>query len=182
MAHYWHDIPTSSTTPDDTVNAIVEIPERSSCKYEYDKEFGIIRLDRVLYTSTHYPADYGFIPQTYADDDDPLDILVLCRERIVPGALVRARVIGVFHMVDGVSMDEKILAVCADDPAYKDITNVDQLPAHLVTEMTHFFEVYKELEGKKTKVMQFQGRADALRIIKECVARYKKKFGKKKPV
>ena len=176
--HYWHDIPPTETKIEQSVHVVIEIPAGSSCKYEYDKQYGIMRLDRVLYTSTHYPANYGFIPRTYADDDDPLDILVLCKETVVPGTLMRVRVIGVFHMVDGTSMDEKILGVSADDPSYKDVTSVSQLPAHVVNEITHFFEVYKELEGKKTKVMQYKDRDDALRIIKESVAKYAKKYAK----
>jgi len=177
---YWHTIPTSETKITETIHAIIEIPEGSSCKYEYDKKYSIMRLDRVLFTSTHYPANYGFIPQTYADDDDPLDVLVLCKESVVPGILMRARVIGVFIMVDGDSMDEKILAVSADDPSYADITHIDQLPQHIINEMTHFFEVYKELEGKKTKVMKFKDAPDALAIIEKCQKKYAQMFGKQK--
>jgi inorganic pyrophosphatase len=176
MTNYWHDIPTTDSVIEEQVNAIIEIPEGSSSKYEYDKKYAIIRLDRVLFTSTHYPANYGFIPQTYADDEDPLDILVLCKEQMVPGVLMRARVIGVFIMVDGDSMDEKIMAVSADDPTFKDITHINQLPKHIIDEMTHFFEVYKELEGKKTKVMKFKDTPDALRIITECQQAYTRKF------
>lgn len=176
MTNYWHDIPTSETTINEHVHAIIEIPEGSSCKYEYDKKYAILRLDRVLFTSTHYPANYGFIPQTYADDNDPLDILVLCKEQMAPGILMRARVIGVFIMVDGDSMDEKIMAVSADDPTFKDITHIGQLPKHIIDEMTHFFEVYKELEGKKTKVMKFKDAPDALKIIAKGQQAYAEKF------
>jgi inorganic pyrophosphatase len=176
MANYWHDIPTTETNIKEHVNAIIEIPEGSSSKYEYDKKYAIIRLDRVLFTSTHYPANYGFIPQTYADDDDPLDILVLCKEQMVPGVLMRARVIGVFIMVDGDSMDEKIMAVSADDPTFTAVTHISQLPKHIIDEMTHFFEVYKELEGKKTKVMKFKDTPDALAIIEKGQKAYAEKF------
>ena len=174
--NYWHAIPTTETQITEAVHAIIEIPAGSSCKYEYDKKYGLLRLDRVLFTSTHYPANYGFLPQTYADDEDPLDILVLCKERVVPGTLMRARVIGVFIMVDGDSMDEKIMAVSCDDPTYKNVTHIDQLPQHILSEMTHFFEVYKELEGKKTKVMKFKDAPDALKIIEKCQHMYREKF------
>lgn len=173
--HYWHDI---EPVTDGGFNAIIEIPAGSSTKFEYDKDYGIFRMDRVLYTSTHYPANYGFIPKTYAEDDDPLDILVLCRKELPTGTLVRARVIGVFHMVDEDSNDEKILAVAMDDPAFKDIMHVDQLPQHIIQQMTHFFEVYKALENKDTKVREFRDAPDANRIIDSCIERYKEKFSK----
>jgi inorganic pyrophosphatase len=176
MENYWHTIPTSEKTIAEQINAVIEIPKGSQNKFEYDKDYGIIRLDRVLFTSTHYPANYGFIPQTYADDDDPLDILVLCTQPMVPGVLMRARAIGVFIMVDGDSFDEKIMAVSDDDPTYKGITHIDQLPKHIIEEMTHFFEVYKELEGKKTKVMKFKNAPEALKVIEKCQAAYKEKF------
>lgn len=176
MNNYWHNIPTTDATIEEYVYAIIEIPEGSQAKFEYDKKHGIIRLDRVLFTSTHYPANYGFIPQTYADDDDPLDILVLCKEAMVPGVLMRARVIGVFIMIDGDSMDEKIMAVSADDPTFKNITHINQLPAHIIDEITHFFDVYKELEGKKTKVMKFKDAPEAITIIKKSQALYSQKF------
>jgi inorganic pyrophosphatase len=172
MKHYWHDIPVTDSTPEDYVYAIVEIPEGSSSKFEYDKKYGIIRLDRVLYTSTHYPSHYGFIPQTYADDSDPLDILVLCKEPMIPGVLMRARVIGVFIMVDGESLDEKIIAVSADDPTYQGTMEIGQLPPHVIDEMMHFFDVYKELEGKRTKVVTKKNRAEALKIIEKCREMY----------
>lgn len=176
---YWHDIPASDSRIEENVFAVVEIPEGSSSKFEYDKKYGIIRLDRVLYTSTHYPANYGFIPQTLADDEDPLDILILCKERMVPGILMRARVIGVAIMVDGADIDEKIIAVSPNDPTYADITSISQLPKHVIDEMTHFFDVYKELEGKKTKVLKVKDRKDAIEIIKKCSDSYLKKFDKR---
>jgi inorganic pyrophosphatase len=176
--NYWHDIPTSEKEIEHHINTIIEIPHGSKAKFEYDKEYGIIRLDRVLFTSTHYPANYGFIPQTYADDNDPLDALVLCTEVMPPGALMRARVIGVFIMVDQGEMDEKILAVSLDDPTYKEIKHVDQIPKHILNEITHFFEVYKALENKETKVTGFKDAKEALKIIKECQEKYAKKFEK----
>ena len=175
--NHWHDIPTAEKKVEDSVFAVIEIPEGSSSKFEYDKNYGIIRLDRVLYTSTHYPANYGFIPRTLAEDDDPLDILVYCKERMVPGILMRARVIGVAIMVDGDDIDEKIVAVSPNDPTYADITSVHQLPKHMIDEMSHFFDVYKELEGKKTKVMKVKDRKDGIRVVKKCMETYNKKFG-----
>jgi inorganic pyrophosphatase len=180
MRNYWHDIPTTETSIEDNVYAIIEIPEGSSCKYEYDKEYGIIRMDRVLFTSTHYPSNYGFIPKTYADDKDPLDILVFCKEHMVPGILARARVIGVAIMVDGEDFDEKIIGVSADDPTFAKVNSIADLPPHLIDEMSHFFDVYKELEGKKTKVLKVKDRKAALEVIKKCQAEYKKYMAKKK--
>ena len=176
--HYWHQIPAQDE--EEIVNAIIEIPSGSFCKYEYDKDYGIIRLDRVLFTSTHYPANYGFIPQTFAEDDDPMDIMVLCRRTVVPGTLMRARIIGVFHMVDQGHNDEKMLAVSADDPTYEKIGHIFQLPEHLVEEITHFFKVYKELENKETSVSKFSGPEVAWRILKESQERYDKLYGDKK--
>lgn len=176
MVDLWHDINVTENKIENFVNAIIEIPSHSSAKFEYDKKYGIMKLDRVLYTSTHYPANYGFIPKTLADDNDPLDILVLCKEKMTPGMLMRASIIGVFMMVDGDEIDEKILAVSPDDPSFKHIKNVKQLPDHLVKEMTHFFEVYKELEGKKTKVMKFKDKEDAIKIVQKCIEAYNKKF------
>ena len=174
--NYWHDIPASDKEIAESVNAIIEIPAGSKAKFEYDKKYGIIQLDRVLFTSTQYPANYGFIPQTFADDNDPLDILVLCSLKVPPGVLMRARVIGVFIMIDQGEMDEKVLAVSADDPTYKNITHMDQIPKHVIKEITHFFEVYKALEGKETKVTGFKDEKEALRIIAECQEKYKKKY------
>jgi inorganic pyrophosphatase len=178
--NYWHDVPTSPGKVEENVYAIIEIPEGSSCKFEYDKEYGIMRLDRVLFTSTHYPANYGFIPQTYADDSDPLDILVLCKETMVPGILMRARILGVAIMVDGSEMDEKIIAVSADDPTYIGFDSINQLPRHVIDEMMHFFDIYKELEGKRTKVLKVKDRTDAIAIVKKCQDNYKKMLSSKK--
>ena len=172
--NYWHDIPATDSDIEKSVFAIIEIPEGSSCKYEYDKEYGIIKLDRVLFTSTHYPTNYGFVPRTYSSDGDPLDILVFCKERMVPGVLMRAKVIGVAIMVDGEEMDEKLISVCADDPTFEKINSINDLPPHLIDEMTHFFDVYKELEGKKTKVLKVKDRDAALQVVKKCQQEYNK--------
>ena len=176
MKNYWHDIPITTTTTKDFVNAIIEIPEGCSNKFEYDKEYGIMRLDRVLFTSTHYPANYGFVPRTLSDDGDPLDILVLSKDPMVPGILMRARPIGVFIMVDGDEIDEKIISVCADDPSFKDVKDINELQPHIISEMTHFFEVYKELEGKKTKVMKTKSCEHALKVIEKCKKVYDEKY------
>ena len=160
----------------DVVDAIIEIPFRSRNKYEVDHDTGKIKLDRVLYTATHYPANYGFIPRTYADDNDPLDVLVLCQEKIISLTLVECYPIGVIKMVDGEEHDEKIIAVAKKDPflnCYQDIT---EIPNHISAEIMHFFEVYKQLEGKQTMVEKVLGRQEAEEIIADCIENYNKKF------
>ena len=157
---------------------VIEISKGCKNKYELDKETGRLKLDRVLYTATHYPANYGFIPRTYAEDNDPLDVLVLCQEDIIPLTLVDCYPIGVLIMIDGNERDEKIIAVAEKDPflnVYKDVT---ELPAHISTEIKHFFEVYKQLEGKQTEVEEFLGRTEAEKIIEKAMASYKEKFNK----
>ncbi len=173
----WHDIKKERITPEKFI-ACIEISKGSKKKYELDKETGMLILDRVLYTSTHYPANYGFIPRTYADDNDPLDVLVLCQEVIDPLTLVECYPIGVIKMIDSDEVDEKIIAIATKDPSlntYKDITN---LPKHTFDEISHFFEVYKNLEGKKTIVKEVLGSKDAKDIIKSCLSLYAKKFEK----
>lgn len=171
----WHDICSSRIQPEDFLS-VIEISKNSTKKYELDKETGLIILDRVLYTSTHYPANYGFIPRTLSDDGDPLDVLLLCDESIDPLVLVRSHPIGVITMIDSGKMDEKIIAVPFGDPTYNDITDISQLPAHIFKEMQHFFRVYKELEGKITDVKEVQDSSVAKRIIIECMERYDKKY------
>lgn len=175
----WHEINPARITPTEFV-AVVEINKGSKAKYELDKETGYLKLDRVLYTSTHYPQNYGFIPLTYADDNDPLDVLILCSEPIIPLTLVRCRPIGIIRMLDRGENDEKIIAVAVDDPTYKDIDNIDMLPSHLFDEIRHFFQVYKALEGRDTVVHQIQGRNLAIDVIKQSMAQYQESFGKKK--
>ncbi|MGN1302014.1 MAG: inorganic diphosphatase [Clostridia bacterium] len=173
----WHDISQERITKDKFVS-VIEISKGCKNKYELDKETGMLKLDRVLYTATHYPANYGFIPRTYADDNDPLDVLVLCQEDIIPLTLVDCYPIGVLIMIDGNQRDEKIIAVAEKDPflnMYKDVT---ELPAHISSEIKHFFEVYKQLEGKKTEVEEFLGRTEAEKIIEKSIANYKAKFNK----
>lgn len=175
MTNIWHDISPSRITPDDFI-AVVEIEKGSKKKYELDKETGHIILDRILYTSTHYPANYGLIPRTYADDGDPLDVLVLSSECLVPLSLVRCYPIGVITMRDQGKMDEKIIAIPFNDPVYNSYKDISELPSHIFNEMRHFFSVYKSLEGKETVVDEEQGSEEARQIISKCLDNYIEKF------
>ncbi|NLZ82706.1 MAG: inorganic diphosphatase [Clostridiales bacterium] len=175
MGNIWHDIYEDRIKPDDFI-AVIEISKGSKKKYELDKETGHMILDRILYTSTHYPANYGFIPRTYGDDYDPLDVLVLCSEAIDPMTLVRCYPIGVMNMIDNGLGDEKIIAIPYNDPTYNLYTHIDDLPSHIFSEMRHFFSVYKELENKETAVNEFGGPEEAKRIIEHCIKNYHKKF------
>lgn len=170
-----HDIAPERVTSRDFI-AVVEIPKGSKVKYEMDKDTGMLRLDRILYTSTHYPANYGFIPRTYADDFDPLDVLILCSETIYPMTLVRCYPIGVIRMIDGGRLDEKIIGIPFDDPSYNVFTEVDQLPEHIFEEMKHFFSVYKELEHKDTVVNEVSGSGEAIQIIDKSIIAYQEKY------
>ena len=171
----WHDIdPTEIGAHEFT--AVIEIPKGSQCKYELDKHTGLLRLDRVLYTSTHYPANYGFIPRTYADDGDPLDVLVLCSMTLYPLTLVTARPIGVMRMIDSGKLDDKIIAVPIGDPTYHGITSIDELPPHIFDEIMHFFTVYKQLENKQTAVKELFNRKEAEDIIAQCIDCYNQTF------
>jgi len=176
MNNIWHHIDPRRITPEDLV-AFIEIEKGSKNKYELDKETGLLFLDRILYTSTHYPANYGMIPRTLAGDDDPLDILVLCSETIRPGSLIRCRPIGSITMEDGGSLDEKIIAVPFGDPNYNHYHSIFELPVHVTNEMRHFFTVYKNLEGKATVVSDRQGPEEAKAIIERSKAAYEKLFG-----
>ncbi len=167
----WHDISPKRISKDDFI-AIVEIQRGSKCKYELDKETGLLKLDRILYTSTHYPANYGFIPRTYAEDYDPLDVLVLCSEDIHPLTEVRCYPIGVISMIDSGNPDEKIIAIPFDDPTYNVYQDISEVPAHIFDEMMHFFRVYKALEGKETSVNEIQGRQAAQDIITKSLESY----------
>lgn len=171
----WHDIDEKEIAPE-CFSAVVEIPKNSQCKYELDKKTGALRLDRVLYTSTHYPANYGFIPRTYADDGDPLDVLVLCSPPVYPLTLVRVRPIGVIQMIDTGAMDDKIIAVPVFEPTADGYNDVDDLPAHIFDEIMHFFSVYKQLENKETAIKSLSGREKALEIIEKAIADYKNIF------
>lgn len=167
----WHDIDPKRITPEDFV-AVIEIPKGSKKKYELDKETGLIILDRVLYTSTHYPANYGFIPRSYGDDGDPLDVLVICSEVLEPLTLVRCYPIGYISMLDGGKRDEKIIAIPFADPTYNDIHDIMDLPAHVFDEMAHFFTVYKALEGKEAMAGDVNGREAAVGVIKDALDHY----------
>ena len=171
----WHDIDKSRINAEDFI-AVVEIPKGSKKKYELDKETGLLILDRILYTSTHYPANYGFIPKTLAGDGDPLVVLVLCSEELIPLSMVRCYPIGVITMIDNGSLDDKIIAIPFSDPTYNMNRDISDLPKHIFDEMRHFFCVYKELEGKETAVDEVQGRAQAIDIIKKSIKMYKEKF------
>ena len=177
MSNIWHDISPKRISPEDFV-MVVEIPKGSKKKYELDKETGFIMLDRILHTSTHYPANYGFIPRTYGDDEDPLDVLLICSQSLEPLTLVRAYPIGVISMMDNGRKDEKIIAIAFNDPSYNNYTNIDQLPPHVFDEMRHFFKVYKNLENKETAVDEVKGREAALSIVKDAIDSYIENFCK----
>ena len=171
----WHDISSERITRK-AFDAVIEISKGSKMKYELDKETGMLKLDRVLHTSTHYPANYGFIPKTYAEDNDPLDVLVLCSEMIEPMALVRCYPIGVISMVDNGAPDDKIIAIPFGDPTYNGYKDISQLPPHIFDEMIHFFKVYKMLENKSTAIDEAKGVIAAVDIIDAAIENYKKKF------
>jgi inorganic pyrophosphatase len=171
----WHDISSKRINSEDFY-AVVEIQKGSKTKYELDKETGMLVLDRILSTSTHYPANYGFIPRTYGDDNDPLDVLILCSEPIVPMTLVRCYPIGVFSMIDNGRKDSKIIAIPFTDPSYNGYTDVSELPKHIFLEMTHFFSVYKELEEVETEVTEVEGRKKAILTIQKEIERYNEVF------
>jgi inorganic pyrophosphatase len=169
----WHDIsPERITTK--SFEAFIEIPKGCKAKYELDKETGLLKLDRVLYTSTVYPANYGFIPRTLADDGDPLDVLVLCSEPIVPMTLVQVRPIGAMRMIDGGKQDDKFIALPISDPTYRGVKSIDELPSHIFDEIMHFFVVYKQLENKQTAVKELFDRAEAEEIVRRAIEDYKK--------
>ena len=171
----WHDISEERIYPTDFM-AVIEIEKGSNKKYELDKETGMLSLDRILFTATHYPMNYGFIPRTYGDDKDPLDVLVLSSEVIQPLSLVRCYPIGVITMRDQGKMDEKIIAIPFNDPVYNSYKDISELPSHIFNEMRHFFSVYKSLEGKETVVDEEQGSEAARQIISKCLDNYIEKF------
>lgn len=175
----WHHTSIGDDIPDH-VNGIIEIPKGSRAKYELDKDSGLLKLDRVLYSSVYYPANYGFIPQTYGEDHDPLDILVLSQVDVVPMCLVPSKVIGVMRMIDNGEADDKIIAVAAGDRSVAHYEEIEDLPEYLLSEMQSFFEDYKKLEKKEVKVEQFQNRSVATEILYESIERYNLKFGNKK--
>lgn len=171
----WHDIDEERIYPTDFM-AVIEISKGSNQKYELDKKTGLLSLDRILFTATHYPMNYGFIPRTYGDDKDPLDVLVLCSEPIQPMTLVRSYPIGVMKMEDGGMGDEKIIAIPYSDPTYMGYTDIKELPRHIFEELKHFFSIYKSLEDKDTIVNEFGGPIEAVEVIEKAMESYKRVF------
>lgn len=171
----WHKVAVGEDAPN-VVNGIIEIPQNTRAKYELDKETGLLKMDRVIYSSMYYPHNYGFIPQTYCDDHDPLDILVLSQISIVPMCLVDAKVIGVMQMLDGGEKDDKIIAVANNDMSVKHYNDISELPEHFIKELRNFFEDYKKLENKTVEVEEFQDAQTAKSIILKSIEDYKKKF------
>ncbi len=173
--HPWHDVELGERAPE-IIPAVIEIPKGSKTKYELDKESGLIRVDRILFSSVHYPANYGFIPRTYGDDHDPLDILVLGQESVVPLAIMRTKPIGVMRMLDQGVGDDKIIAVHLDDPEYSFYDSIKQLPPHRMSEVQGFFEDYKKLENKSVRVDGFSDRVEAIKTVAEAIRLYQATF------
>src|SRR6202165_1230774 len=171
MIHAWHDITPGENIPNE-FNAVIEIPLGSSVKYELDKSSGLIKLDRVLYSAVYYPANYGFIPQTLAEDDDPWDVLVLCQETVVPLTLLHARTIGLMTMIDGGKKDHKIIAVATEDPEFNTYREAQEMPPHRSLMLRRFFQDYKQLEGKAVEVDEIQPAEKAYSIIDDSLRRY----------
>src|SRR6476469_4736139 len=177
VTHPWHGVPYGVNAPR-IVNAIIEIPQGSRAKYEIDKESVLLKLDRIIYSSFYYPCNYGFIPQTYGDDKDPLDILVITSIPVQAMCLMEAKVVGVMQMVDSGDADDKIIAVAAKDPGVNHYNNIEELPKHFFDELRHFFQEYKTLENKTVVVEEFGDKATALRIIEEAIQFYTENFRK----
>lgn len=171
----WHEVEINKKSPD-IVNAIIEIPKDSKIKYEIDKKTGLLLLDRFLYSAVHYPGDYGFIPQTLAEDNDPLDIIVITNRPVYPMTLAEIQVIGIIRMIDDGEKDDKILGVYKGDPRFNEFQDTRDIPTHIIKELKHFFETYKELQGKKCEVPKILGKKEALKEIEYCEELYKKKF------
>ena len=173
--HPWHDVSPGDNVPE-IVNAIIEIPKGSKAKYEIDKESGLLKLDRVLFSSVMYPANYGFIPKTYCDDHDPLDILVLCSVDVYPLSIIEAKVIGVMHMVDNGEQDDKIIAVANTDMSVNYIDDLDNLPPHAMKEIVRFFQDYKALEHKNVTIEDLMGKEYAYKVIQDSLELYNSTF------
>jgi inorganic pyrophosphatase len=171
MIHPWHDVSPGEDVPQE-YNAIIEIPFGSSVKYELDKGSGLIKLDRVLYSAVYYPANYGFIPQTLAEDNDPLDVLVLCQETVVPLTLIQARTIGIMTMIDAGERDHKIIAVAVDDPEFNSYREAAEMPSHRLTMLRRFFQDYTQLEGKVVEVDEILPAKEAYHVIEDALMRY----------
>ena len=178
IKHPWHDISAGDKAPE-VVRAIIEIPKDTKIKYELDKESGLLKLDRFLYSAVHYPSDYGFVPQTLWDDNDPLDIIVLTGRPVYPMTLVQVRVIGVLRMIDGNEKDDKIIGVYDNDPRFDEYKDLEDIPQHTLKELKHFFEVYKILQGKKCEVLEILGKTEAMKDVERALKMYLGKYGKK---
>jgi inorganic pyrophosphatase len=174
--HPWHDIPTGQDPPR-SVTAVIEIPTNERNKYELDKELGLFRLDRLLFSAVQYPGDYGFLPRTLGDDGDPLDVLVLTTVPVFTGCLVEARPVGLFHLIDRGASDEKVVAVPMSDPYSEGIDEIGDVPPHYLREVEHFFKVYKDLEGTRTESHGFEGSAAARQVIEQAMRAYDERFG-----
>jgi len=173
MVHPWHDVSPGKAVPRD-FQAVIEIPLGSNLKYELDKPTGLLKVDRVIHSAVFYPANYGFIPQTYAEDNDPLDVLVLCQEPVQPLALIMARAIGVMTMVDSGATDDKIIAVATNDPEFSEYLEARDLPGHRLLVLKRFFQDYKQLEGKQVQVEEIRPAYAAISVIEQALARYQK--------
>ena len=173
MAHPWHDIVVEEPV-EESFPAFIEIPKGSKVKYELDKPTGLLKVDRVLFSAVHYPANYGFIPRTYCDDEDPLDVLVLGQEPVEPMCIMRARAIGYMQMRDDKGLDDKIIAIHLDDPAVNQYSHIRELPPHVLRELKRFFEDYKTLEQKQVTVEEFEGPFEANKVIRAALEGYKK--------
>ena len=179
MTHAWHDISPGEDLPLE-FRTVIEIPSGSSVKYELDKQSGLIKLDRVLYSAVYYPANYGFIPRTLAEDDDPLDVLVLCQEAVVPLTLIHARAIGLMTMIDSGKKDHKIISVATNDPEFNTYKEAHEMPEHRLAMLRRFFLDYKQLENKSVEVDEILPAKDALPVIEDALARYERKVRKER--